>query len=167
MSTETPRRRAAMAEDALIALPRILGDKVAVRPYGCWEWKASLDSTGYGHVRWGGIVRQAHIVTWELTHGPVADGFQLDHTCHDPSKCGRSLRECLHRRCVNPDHLEEVTQVENVRRGNSVRDCSGICRNGLHAWVGDNILVNPTNGNRQCRACKIATDRARWARRRG
>lgn len=45
----------------------------------------------------------AHILMWELVHGPVAEGLVLDHLCMQPG-------------CVNPDHLEPVTHKENLRR---------------------------------------------------
>lgn len=48
--------------------------------------------------------RPAHIVFYERAHGPVPAGLQLDHICRN-------------RRCVNPDHLEPVTQAINVQRG--------------------------------------------------
>ncbi|WP_396092344.1 HNH endonuclease, partial [Erwinia amylovora] len=38
--------------------------------------------------------------------GPIPDGLVLDHLCRV-------------RRCCNPDHLEPVGFVENVRRGDA------------------------------------------------
>jgi hypothetical protein len=43
------------------------------------------------------------VVFWERRHGRVPVGKQLDHLCRVVE-------------CVNPDHLEPVTPVENVRR---------------------------------------------------
>jgi len=39
-----------------------------------------------------------------MAKGPIPDGLTLDHLCRV-------------RHCVNPDHLEPVTQTENRRRG--------------------------------------------------
>ena len=50
----------------------------------------------------------AHRAIYEWKRGPIPDGMKLDHLCRNPS-------------CVNPDHLEIVTQCENVRRGNSTK----------------------------------------------
>ena len=73
----------------------------------CWWWTAYIDKlTGYGRVAKGGRegAQWAHIIAWELTHGPVPVGLKLDHLCR------------VHR-CVNPYHLEVVTHGENIRRG--------------------------------------------------
>lgn len=70
----------------------------------CWLWTASIRATGYGQFRVGKRTRDAHRVAWELTNGSVPDGLQLDHLCRN-------------RACVRPDHLEPVTQRENILRG--------------------------------------------------
>lgn len=76
---------------------------------GCWNWLGPLSKAGYalGTVQrsQGGIVRQAvaHRMFYEEAKGPIPEGLVLDHLCRN-------------RRCVNPDHLEPVTQVVNRRR---------------------------------------------------
>jgi hypothetical protein len=40
--------------------------------------------------------------------GPIPDGLVLDHLCRN-------------KKCVNPDHLEPVTNAENLRRGRVAR----------------------------------------------
>jgi len=65
----------------------------------CWIWIASFKYKTYGYFRG----RFAHIVAYELTKGLVPEGLELDHTCENPS-------------CVNPDHLEPVTHLVNIRR---------------------------------------------------
>jgi hypothetical protein len=54
-------------------------------------------------VRRDGRLCLGHVWFWEELHGPVPDGFELDHLCRN-------------RGCVNPDHLEVVTHEENVWR---------------------------------------------------
>ncbi len=122
----------------------------------CWEWIAGTTSAGYGTFRLDGRSLGAHLVAWTLTgHGPVPDGLELDHLCHnaDPDCLGGVT--CPHRRCVNPDHIEPVPTGENVRRSLVAR--AGInarkthCING-HPFSGENLKVD-INGRRSCRAC--------------
>lgn len=71
---------------------------------GCWLWKRGKSKAGYGQLGQGGKVVYAHRYFYEKQKGPLTPGMTLDHLCRV-------------RACVNPDHLEEVTRGENVRRG--------------------------------------------------
>ena len=73
----------------------------------CWEWIGAV-SSGYGHFQTDGGTTTAHRVAYQLLVGPIPDGLHVDHLC----------RNTL---CVNPDHLEPVTQAENNRRAALVR----------------------------------------------
>lgn len=70
----------------------------------CWIWQRATTNRGYGHINCGGRHQMAHRVYYERARGKVPAGMQLDHLCREPS-------------CVNPDHLEPVTNAENTRRG--------------------------------------------------
>jgi hypothetical protein len=100
-------------------LPERFMSKVRVTESGCWEWTGSVHRTGYARFNVGGRSKEAHIVAYEMVVGPVPDGLQLDHRCHDPRECAGGWG-CPHRRCVNPAHLKPVTQSENNQRGRSV-----------------------------------------------
>ncbi|MFE0326316.1 HNH endonuclease [Streptomyces sp. NPDC058960] len=79
--------------------------------------------------------------------GPIPDGMQLDHLCRE-------------RRSVRPDHLEPVTLVQNVMRGESptaVNARKTHCRRG-HGLDGDNLYVKP-DGRRVCVTCRRERDR--------
>lgn len=79
---------------------------------GCWLWQRDLDAQGYGRLRRGGRTMSAHAWFYEQKFGPVPAGKVLDHV---------ASRGCKGAPCVNPDHLEPVTQLENVRRGRKAK----------------------------------------------
>lgn len=75
----------------------------------CWNWTgATGGSNHYGSIGFEGRTRRVHILTYALLVGDVPDGLVLDHTCERPI-------------CCNPEHLEPVTQAENLRRGREGR----------------------------------------------
>lgn len=105
----------------------------------CWIWTAKRTSEGYGHVKFNGRTRSAHRTAYELLVGPIPEGLVLDHLCSTPP-------------CVNPAHLEPVTQAENIRRAAPARKTT--CVNG-HPYTPENTYFRPgkSEGRRDCRAC--------------
>lgn len=79
---------------------------------GCWIWTSSRDRLGYGQydVITDGVHRnwRAHRYVYEQLVRPLAADESLDHLCR------------VHA-CVNPAHLEPVTNAENCRRGAEAR----------------------------------------------
>jgi hypothetical protein len=126
-------------------------EKFEVDPVsGCWLWTAKLSPDGYGQIRERGKHKQAHRVAYELHRGEIPAGLQIDHLCRV-------------RHCVNPDHLEPVTQLENARRGHYRMRTH--CPQG-HAYDETNTYIRP-NGRRTCRACNLASALRLAARKRG
>jgi hypothetical protein len=87
--------------------PYIVEDRGFISP--CWIWQRTKLRGRYGKATAPpGRSQLAHRVYYEDAHGPIPDGLTLDHLCRVPA-------------CVNPDHLEPVTQAENNRRGENTR----------------------------------------------
>jgi hypothetical protein len=105
---------------------------------GCWGWNGCHTGVGYGTFCVGvGQMRLAHRIIYELVIGPIPDGLQIDHLCRN-------------RGCVNPAHLEAVTQAENLRRGRFGILCTH-CPKG-HPYDEVNTYRDP-GGGRRCREC--------------
>lgn len=77
---------------------------IVVLSSGCWLWTRAKDREGYPLKR-DGRSNKAHRMVYETFNGPIADGLTIDHLCRFTS-------------CVNPAHLEAVTNKENILRGN-------------------------------------------------
>lgn len=89
-------------------------DRYIVRQPGCWDWRGTVSAaTGYGLIGNCGV----HRIMWEEVNGPIPEGMVLDHSCHNEAarrgECAGGP-SCLHRRCVNPEHLRLVTHAENL-----------------------------------------------------
>jgi len=70
-------------------------------PKECWEWQGCCDWNGYGQFdRKGQASNLAHRTAYEFTVGPIPDGMEIDHICHN-------------RKCVNPAHLRPATRKQN------------------------------------------------------
>ena len=128
-------------------------------PSDCWEWIAGRTTAGYGTFAPGREKRTyAHRFSYELLVGPIPEGLHIDHLCRN-------------RGCVNPDHLEPVTNRENGRRGMAAMvgraRCAAIthCPQG-HAYTKENTYVDKRRC-RQCRECSRARNRERRMRIRG
>lgn len=100
----------------------------------CWRWKAYKRPHGYGQFWCNGKDIYAHRWSYEFFVGPIDDSLVIDHLCRT-------------RDCVNPDHLEAVTNQINVIRGKK-----STCPQG-HELTGDNLYVYP-NGHRRCKTCR-------------
>ncbi len=88
---------------------------------GCWLWKNYLNTKGYGLFFNGKTMCRVHRYSYELANGPIPKGMTIDHICHNKDESCSGDNSCLHRRCVNPDHLEAVSHQTNCQRGTSRR----------------------------------------------
>ncbi|MCW2545384.1 MAG: hypothetical protein JWM40_2936 [Frankiales bacterium] len=120
---------------------------------GCWTWTASTNGRGYGQMGRGGRgegIVLAHRVSYELHHGPIPEGLQIDHLCRN-------------RLCVRPDHLQAVDARTNLLRAPGTMTSRNAhkthCIHG-HELAGDNLIIE--RGRRSCRTCKNQRQRDRW-----
>lgn len=110
-------------------------------PGPCHLWTGALDSSGYGRIWHEGRAVRVHRIAWELEHGPIPPGLELDHRC--------GIRACW-----NTDHTEPVDHRTNILRStNHVARLAAAthCIRGHHL-SGDNLRIRP-NGTRQCIPC--------------
>jgi hypothetical protein len=78
--------------------------KYEVDENGCWVWTAYKLPSGYGRFNRNRQSQYAHRWAYERFVGPIPDGLVIDHLCRNRS-------------CVNPAHLEPVSNRENLVRG--------------------------------------------------
>lgn len=88
----------------------------------CWLWTGTMLPNGYGVIKLAGKNAYAHRLSYLLVNGYIPT--EIDHLCKV-------------KRCVNPNHLQDVTRSVNM-----VRAYGGRCRRG-HRFTGQ-----------QCYTCK-------------
>ena len=119
---------------------------------GCWLWLRSTNGAGYAQSMISGRMWRVHRLVYIDQVGPIPPGLVLDHLCRV-------------RHCVNPGHLEPVTdRVNVVERGigpSARRAAATRCERG-HPFDERNT-ARTASGHRSCRACHLANYHARSA----
>lgn len=125
---------------------------------GCWGWSRGLSHNGYAefHVGRRETRKQVrgHRWIWEFYNGPIPEGMEIGHRCHDndPSCIGLGI-QCLHRQCTRLDHLYLQTKQENhSTRHTGYRTHCKRCGTEL---TEENTYAN--GKYRKCRKCSIKT----------
>lgn len=99
---------------ALIVPPasQLLAFFEALRIEGeCWIWTKRVAESGYGNFRDGDTAERAHRVSFRWFVGPIAEGFEVHHLCR-------------RRACVNPYHLQALTDEEHQLLHANARLCA-------------------------------------------
>lgn len=96
---------------------------------GCTVWAGYIARNGYGYMSFRGVRTEAHRVAWTLANGPIPDGMEIDHRCHN-------------RACMNADHLRLATTSQNhqhrqgANRSNKSSGVRGVYWNAdTNAWM--------------------------------
>lgn len=108
----------------------------------CWIWTGKINTRGYGLFYFRHKCTVAHRKCYLVLKGKIPKGLVLDHLCRN------SL-------CVNPNHLEPVTQKENLARGVNTPSSRTHCPQG-HSYSQENTCVEHYGRKigRRCKICK-------------
>lgn len=113
----------------------------------CWSWTGTHSGDGYASIWWGGRMRSAHRVIFELAHDVVL--ATAEHAHHI----------CRNRWCVNPSHVAVLNIVEHSHLHSPLKMH---CKHG-HPLSGDNVraALSKSTGRiqRTCRRCDVLRPR--------
>ena len=103
----------------------------------CWFW-TSNNRGGYGLFKYKKVNWQAHRIAYELTFGIIPPFFDIHHKCHN-------------KLCVNPSHLEAVTEANHPDAAPTLNRNKTHCPKG-HEYTIQNTKTNK-KGYRWCIEC--------------
>lgn len=127
----------------LLPIDRFLSYVVApAGATGCWFWTGGHKSEGYAAFSFGhGRTSGAHRWSYEFFNGTIPAGLVIDHLCRN-------------RGCVNPMHLEAVTDRVNTLRGANQVAANAAKTHCVHGHAFDAENTRRTRRGRVCRSCE-------------
>jgi hypothetical protein len=139
---------AAIDWDTIVLAKARLLRRTLWQPDNCWSFSGAKNAGGYGVIRVARTTQLAHRMSYRLFVGELIAGLQLDHLCRNRS-------------CVNPLHLEQVSNRTNTRRGaagdhrKQQTALQTHCQRG-HEFTTENTYLSPSHPTwRQCRRCWV------------
>lgn len=100
----------------LAILPKNVASKIEVAgDADCWPWTGLITKQGYGQATVQQRHYLAHRLVYEALVEPIRPNMMIDH-------------RCFNRSCVNPAHLRQVTNKQNMEhlRGPNRDSTSGV-----------------------------------------
>lgn len=133
----------------------------------CLLYEGPIGSRGYGKIFFKGKHLSAHRVSYEKWHGEIPSDLHVDHICHNEAshrgECAGGPK-CLHKRCINPQHLRVITCKDNL---NAVAKKLGPRKTHCphdHEYTEENTHVYYNKRGAMQRSC-LTCERARTRRR--
>ena len=136
--------------EPLVSLPENIRKRITIdRETGCWNWTGSK-TDGYGYASVNGKLWRVHRFVYTKLRGPIPDGMVTDHLCRN-------------RGCSNPDHIEVVTNRENVIRGIGISAKNLTKTHCPHGHPYGPTTIVRGSPTRVCLTCRRAYDKRRRA----
>lgn len=116
----------------------------------CWIWTAFKDDNGYGHCTVNGLGWVSHRILYHIFVETIPPELDCDHLCRRPF-------------CVNPAHIEPVTNYVNTMRGENM---TAINARKTHCPKGHDyaLYTRKKKKGRDCLICHRERERERKAR---